>query len=82
MNPMSMGNDLIVDWQARHEALFGHHAIKLRHRLAESGLFTRQALAALIERCPLGMLLALAGLALGHAIRAEAVAEQESKAWR
>lgn len=52
MNSMSMGNDLIVDWQVRHEALFGRHAIKLRHRLADSGLFTRQAIAALIERCP------------------------------
>src|SRR4029450_5565710 len=52
MNSMSMSNDLLVDWQARHESLFGRHAIKLRHRLAESGLFTGQALASLIERCP------------------------------
>lgn len=52
MNSMSMGNDVIVDWQSQHEALFGHHAIKLRHRLAESRLFTRQALARLIEQCP------------------------------
>jgi hypothetical protein len=52
MSSMSMSNDLIVDWQARHESLFGRHAIKLRHRLAESGLFTGQALASLIERCP------------------------------
>jgi hypothetical protein len=52
MNSMSMSNDLIVDWQPQHEALFGRHAIKLRHRFVESGLFTRQALARLIERCP------------------------------
>lgn len=52
MNSMSMGNDVIADWQPRHEALFGQHAIKLQHRLADSGLFTRQALARLIERCP------------------------------
>ena len=52
MNSMSMNKDLIADWQPRHEALFGHHAIRLRHRLAESGLFTREALGRLIERCP------------------------------
>ena len=52
MNSMSIGNDLIADWQPQHEVLFGRHAIKLQHRLAGSGLFTRQALAALIERCP------------------------------
>jgi hypothetical protein len=52
MNSMSVGNDLIADWQPQHEVLFGRHAIKLQHRLANSGLFTRQALAALIERCP------------------------------
>lgn len=52
MNSMSVGNDLIADWQPQHEVLFGRHAIKLHHRLAGSGLFTPQALASLIERCP------------------------------
>lgn len=52
MNSMSLSRDLIVDWQQRHELLFGRHAVKLKHRLAESGLFTRQALGRLIERCP------------------------------
>lgn len=52
MNSMSMNKDLIADWQPRHEALFGRHAIRLRHRLAGSGLFTREALGRLIERCP------------------------------
>jgi hypothetical protein len=49
---MSMSKDLIADWQPRHELLFGRHAIMLKHRLAESGLFTREALGRLIERCP------------------------------
>jgi hypothetical protein len=52
MNSMNMSKDLISDWQPQHELLFGRHAIKLRHRLAESGLFTREALGKLIERCP------------------------------
>jgi hypothetical protein len=52
MNSMSMSKDLIAGWQPQHELLFGRHAIKVRHRLAESGLFTREALGKLIERCP------------------------------
>lgn len=52
MNSMNMNRDVIVDWQPHHEILFGQHAIKLKHRLAESGLFTREALGKLIERCP------------------------------
>lgn len=52
MNSMSPSKDLIADWQPHHEMLFGRHAMKLRHRLTESGLFTRQALGKLIERCP------------------------------
>ena len=51
MSSMSMGTDLIMNWQARRESLFGRHAIKLRHRLTESSLFTGQALASIIERC-------------------------------
>ncbi len=42
VNSMNMPRDIIVDWQAQHERLFGKHAIKLQHRLAETGLFTRK----------------------------------------
>lgn len=52
MNSMSMNTDIIANWQPQHERLFGNHAIKLQHRLAETGLFTREALGKLIERCP------------------------------
>ncbi|WP_424627525.1 hypothetical protein [Bradyrhizobium sp. SYSU BS000235] len=52
MNSMNMHRDIISDWQAQHERLFGQHAIKLRHRLAETGLFTRESVGKLIERCP------------------------------
>ena len=43
---------VIARWQPQHQALFGVHPIKLQHRLAETGLFTREALGRLIERCP------------------------------
>jgi hypothetical protein len=52
MNSMNKSRDIIVDWQPHHEVLFGQHAIKLKHRLAETGLFTREALGRVIERCP------------------------------
>ena len=52
MNSMNMSRDLIAGWQPQHELLFGRHAIKVGHGLAESGLFTREALGKLIERCP------------------------------
>jgi hypothetical protein len=52
MNSMNMSRDLIANWQPHHERLFGQHAIKLKHRLVETGLFTREALGRVIERCP------------------------------
>jgi hypothetical protein len=52
MNSMTMNRDIIADWQPHHQMLFGQHAILLRHRLAETGLFTREALGRVIERCP------------------------------
>jgi hypothetical protein len=52
MNSMNMSRDIIVDWQTQHEHLFGQHAIRLRHRLIETGLFTREGIGRLIERCP------------------------------
>jgi hypothetical protein len=49
---MTVNNDIIVDWQAHHQTLLGQHAIKLRHRLVDTGLFSREALGRVIERCP------------------------------
>ena len=43
---------IIAQWEPQHQALLGVHPIKLQHRLAETGLFTREALGRLIERCP------------------------------
>ena len=52
MNTMTVNNDIIADWQPRHERLFGNELVKLNHRLVETGLFSREALGRLIERCP------------------------------
>ena len=52
MNSMNRSRDVIANWQPHHETLFGRHAIKLNHRLTETGLFTREALGRVIERCP------------------------------
>ena len=43
---------IIADWQPHHKDLFGVHVIKLQHRLKDTGLFTREALGKVIERCP------------------------------
>jgi hypothetical protein len=52
MNSMNMNRDIISNWQPHHETLFGQHAMKLKHRLGETGLFTREVLGRVIERCP------------------------------
>ena len=52
MNSMAMQKDIISNWEPRHASLFGVELIKLNHRLIETGLFTREALGELIERCP------------------------------
>jgi hypothetical protein len=52
MNAISINKDIISNWQPQHENLFGKHAIKLNHTLIDTGLFTREALGRLIERCP------------------------------
>jgi hypothetical protein len=52
MNSMTFNKDIISNWQPQHERLFDKHALKLNHRLIETGLFTREALAKMIERCP------------------------------
>ena len=49
---MAQDQNIIADWQDKHAALFGTHTIKLTHRLRETGLFTRSAIAALIDRYP------------------------------
>lgn len=41
---------IFKDWEPQHTALFGRHTIRLQHALAESGLFTDEALAGLIDR--------------------------------
>ena len=46
-------NPIVTNWQEhRHQHLFGVHSVELEHRLAESPLFSDEALAALIENTP------------------------------
>lgn len=52
MNAISTTKDVISNWQPHHEMLFGRHTIKLNHTLIETGMFTREAVAKLIERSP------------------------------
>ncbi|MEO3386308.1 hypothetical protein [Mesorhizobium sp. CAU 1741] len=52
MNSMVMNGDIISNWEGRHERLFGNEVVRLNHRLRESGMFTREAIGRLIERCP------------------------------
>ena len=48
MNSMVMQQDLISNWEPRHNSLFGVELIKLNHRLIETGLFTPEALGRVI----------------------------------
>jgi hypothetical protein len=43
---------IIADWHPHHVPLFGEHILHLKHRLAESSLFSDDALARLIEKTP------------------------------
>ncbi len=43
---------ILADFEPRHVSLFGEHILHLKHRLAESALFTDAALARLIEKTP------------------------------
>lgn len=52
MNEMVMQKEIISNWEPRHQSLFGVELVKLNHRLIETGLFTREALGRVIERCP------------------------------
>ncbi|WP_209010713.1 hypothetical protein [Labrenzia sp. PHM005] len=53
MNAFSQNNDIIADWQDKHSMLFDRHNVKLKHRLAETGLFSEEALGKLIDKLPL-----------------------------
>lgn len=52
MNAPVMNQDIISNWEQRHGRLFGHEVVKLNHRLRETGLFSREAVGRLVERCP------------------------------
>jgi hypothetical protein len=43
---------ILAEWRPHYASLFGEHILRLKHRLAESPLFSDQALASLIERTP------------------------------
>ena len=44
-----MENQIIADWKPEYADNFGNENRLLHHRLKDSGLFTREALAELIE---------------------------------
>lgn len=54
MNSMVMNRDIITNWAPRHERLFGRELVQLQHSLRETGMFTRDAIAKLIDNCPAG----------------------------
>lgn len=43
---------ILADWKPHHTSLFGEHILHLKHRPAESELFSDAALARLIEKTP------------------------------
>ena len=43
---------ILADFKPHHVSLFGEHILHLKHRLAESALFSDAALARLIEKTP------------------------------
>ncbi|MEW5962379.1 MAG: hypothetical protein AB1749_02345 [Pseudomonadota bacterium] len=47
-----MGNEIVTDWDNEKIATFGSRPMRFRHRAHESGLFSDDALARLIERSP------------------------------
>jgi hypothetical protein len=50
MNAHSKNTDILTGWQEQHSALFDQQNIKISHRLNETGLFTQEAIARLIEK--------------------------------
>ncbi len=47
-----MTQKIIADWKPEYAATFGANQLLLHHRLSETGLFTKEALAKLIDRYP------------------------------
>jgi hypothetical protein len=52
MNMTMMTDQIITDWQPHYPSLFGNHSLAMSHSLANSPLFTDEALARLIETTP------------------------------
>ena len=46
-----MEKSIIADWKPQYERIFSKEDLLLHHRLKDSGLFSREALAELIDRC-------------------------------
>ncbi|MEP2943733.1 MAG: hypothetical protein ABJL18_07370 [Hyphomicrobiales bacterium] len=46
-----MSDRFLPDFEAKHKKLYDKNTILLNHRLADSGLFTEEAIGKLIERC-------------------------------
>lgn len=40
---------VLTDWKAHYASLFGQHPLRLQHRLADTGLFTDEALESILE---------------------------------
>lgn len=47
-----MNNEIISDWKPEYAETYGQENLLLHHRLNETGLFTREALAEVIDRYP------------------------------
>ncbi|MEO0329953.1 MAG: hypothetical protein AAF217_15330 [Pseudomonadota bacterium] len=47
-----MEKSIISDWKPEYSKTFSKSALHLQHRLAETGLFTRENLSKLIDKCP------------------------------
>ena len=52
MNMTMLTDQIITDWQPHCPSLFGNHSLALSHSLADSPLFTDDALARLIDKTP------------------------------
>jgi len=52
MNMTMLTDQIITDWQPHYPSLFGNHSLAMSHSLANSPLFTDDALAALIDKTP------------------------------
>lgn len=46
-----MNNEIMPDFSDKHKKLFDRNTLTITHRLADTGLFTEDAIARLIERC-------------------------------